>query len=55
MREPELPDNLTETFTIGKLTEHQHAKLVVTGKLLDIFVATIFPCKIVEVITIEEV
>lgn len=45
-------DNITETLLVGKLTEHQHAKLFVTAKLLDIFVATIFLCEIVEVVTI---
>ena len=36
-------DNITKTFTIRKLTEHQDAKLVIAGKLLDIFVTTVFP------------
>ena len=40
---------------IGKLTEHQYAKLVIAGELLDIFVTTVFPSEIVEIIAIEEV
>ena len=48
-------DNITKTFTVGKLTEHQYAKLIIAGELLDIFVTTIFPCEIVEIIAIEEV
>ena len=44
-------DNITKTFTVGKLTEHQDAKLVIAGKLLDIFVAAIFTCEIAEVVT----
>lgn len=48
-------DNITETFAIGKLAEHQHTKLVVAGKLLDKYVTAIFPCRIVEIITIEDV
>ena len=48
-------DNITKTFTVGKLTEHQYAKLVIAGELLDIFVTTVFPCEIVEVVAIEEV
>ena len=36
-------DNITKTFTVGKLTEHQYAKLVIAGELLDIFVTTVFP------------
>ena len=48
-------DNITKAFTVGKLTEYQDAKLVIAGELLDIFVTTIFPCVIVEVVTIEEV
>ena len=41
-------DNITKTFTVGKLTEHQNAKLVIAGELLDIFVTTVFPCEIVK-------
>lgn len=48
-------DNITKTFTVGKLTEHQDCKLVPAGKLLDIFVTTVFPCEIVEIVAIEEV
>lgn len=48
-------DNITDTFAIGKLPEHQYTKLVVADKLLDIFVTAIFPCEIVEIITIKEV
>ena len=55
MREPGLQDNVAKTFAIGKLAEHQHTKLVVAGKLFDIFVTAIFPCEIVEIIAIEEV
>ena len=55
MHEPELPGNITKTFTVRKLTEHQYAKLVIAGELLDIFVTTVFPCEIVEIVAIEEV
>ena len=48
-------DNITKTFTVGKLTEHQYAKLVIAGELLDIFVTTVFPCEIVEIVAIDEV
>ena len=40
---------------IGKLTEHQYVKLVIACELLDIFVTTVFPSEIVEIIAIEEV
>ena len=46
-------DNVTKTCTVRKLTEHQDAKLVIAGKLLDIFVATIFPCEIVEIVAMH--
>ena len=36
-------------------TEHQYAKLVIAGELLDIFVTTVFPWEIVEIIAVEEV
>ena len=48
-------DDVSQTFTVGKLTEHQYAKLVIAGELFDIFVTTIFPCEIVEIVAIEEV
>lgn len=48
-------NNISKTFAIGKLAEHQYTKLVVAGKLFDIFVSAIFPCEIVEIIAIEEV
>ena len=48
-------DNISETFAIGKLAEQQYTKLVVAGKMFDIFVTDIFPCEIVEIIAIEEV
>ena len=55
MHELGCQDNITKTFTVGKLTEHQYAKLVIAGELFDIFVTTIFPCEIVEVVAIEDV
>lgn len=48
-------DDVSQAFTVGKLTEHQYAKLVIAGELFDIFVTTIFPCEIVEIVAIEEV
>ena len=50
----ESKDNITKTFTVGRLTEHQDAKLVIACELLDIFVAAIFLCEIVEIVTIDE-
>ena len=55
MRESGLSGQHHEAFHGGKLTEHQNAKLVISGELLDIFVTTIFPCEIVEIVAIEEV
>ena len=48
-------DNITKTFTVGKLTEHQDCKLVPAGKLLDITIPIVFVCKSEEYILIDEV
>ena len=48
-------DNITKTFAVGKLTEHQDCKLVPTGKLLDITIPIVFVCKSEEYILINEV
>ena len=47
-------DNITKTFTVGKLTEHQYAKLVIAGELLNIFISTSFHYEIVEIVAREE-
>ena len=48
-------DNITKTFAVGKLTEHQDCKLVPAGKLLDITIPIGFVCKSEEYILIDEV
>ena len=48
-------DNITKTFTVGKLTGHQDGKLVPAGKMLDITIPIVFVCKSEEYILIDEV
>lgn len=47
-------DRITKMYMVGKMTQYQYRKLVVIGEPLNIFVTTMFPCEIVEIVETEE-
>jgi hypothetical protein len=49
-----LYDQIPETFTVGKLTEHQGKQLVPTGEVLHIFVAIILGYDAIELTAVEK-
>ena len=47
-------DDVSQTFTIGKLSKHQDSKLVPAHKLFDVTVSIVFVCYSEEYILIDE-
>lgn len=48
-------NDIPETFSIGKLTEHQDSKLIVASEVFDILVSFVLSNQVVEVIAVKEV